>query len=64
MNEALVGFFDIIGFKNLVEENSHEKLLEIYQESIYSSMDMFEKIYQPVYDIITPKTEVTVYVQS
>lgn len=44
MNNKFVGFFDILGFKNLVAKNSHEKLCEIYQEVLIDSVDEIRRI--------------------
>lgn len=38
MKNRFVGFFDILGFKNLVEKNSHEKLVEIYKDVLIDTV--------------------------
>ncbi len=57
MQVSFVAFFDILGFKDLVEGNSHEELLEIYNESLYRSLEIHDNIYEQLYPIITPKEE-------
>ncbi|RYX99707.1 single-stranded-DNA-specific exonuclease RecJ, partial [bacterium] len=57
MKNSFVAFFDILGFKNLVEKNSHEDLLEIYQESLYESLDLTDKYSNPIYTAISPEQE-------
>jgi len=38
MENRFVGFFDILGFKNLVEKNSHEKLVKIYKDVLIDTV--------------------------
>jgi len=57
MKNAFVAFFDVLGFKNLVQKNNHEDLLEIYHESIYESLDMDDRISKPIISLITPIKE-------
>jgi len=44
MSKSLIGFFDILGFKELVERNSHKKLLKIYEEALYFNLNQIAKI--------------------
>jgi len=57
MKNSFVAFFDILGFKNLVEKNSHEELQEIYNECLYESLDMSEKYTSLILKMITPSEE-------
>ena len=57
MNVSFVGFFDILGFKDLVEANSHDSLMEIYNEAIYRSLTIHDRIYDNLYPFITPEDE-------
>jgi hypothetical protein len=57
MKNSFVAFFDILGFKNLVEKNSHEDLIEIYRESLYVSLDLTDKFTNPIYTAISPEEE-------
>lgn len=57
MKNSFVAFFDILGFKNLVEKNSHEDLIDIYKESLYESLDLTEKYTNPIYTAISPEQE-------
>lgn len=44
MENKFVAFFDILGFKNLVEKNSHEKLVEIYQEVLLDTVSEIKRL--------------------
>lgn len=44
MENKFVGFFDILGFKNLVEKNSHEKLVKIYQEVLLDTVSEIKRL--------------------
>lgn len=57
MNNSFVAFFDILGFKDLVEKNSHSDLVQLYTESLYETLDLTDAILPPIYKIITPETE-------
>ena len=57
MKNSFVAFFDILGFKNLVEKNSHEDLIELYNYALYETLNMSEKISSQIFDFITPGTE-------
>ena len=57
MKDSFVAFFDILGFKNLVDRNSHEDLIEIYEESLYENLNLTDKYFDPIYKIITPLNE-------
>ncbi|MBD3581556.1 hypothetical protein [Flavobacterium selenitireducens] len=57
MKNSFVAFFDILGFKNMVEKNSHEKLTEIYNNGLYESLDFAEKATNAVFKLITPQNE-------
>ena len=39
MKNSFVAFFDVLGFKNLVEKNSHEELMDIYDFGLYESIE-------------------------
>lgn len=54
---SFVAFFDILGFKNMVEKNSHEDLMEIYEEYLYENLNLTDKIFDPIYKVITPQSE-------
>ncbi len=57
MKNSFVAFFDILGFKNMVEKNSHEDLMEIYEEYLYENLNLTENLFDPIYQIITPESE-------
>lgn len=57
MNNSFVAFFDILGFKNLVEKNSHSDLMEIYQETLYDNLNLTDRMFEPIYNMITPEIE-------
>lgn len=57
MKDSFVAFFDILGFKNMVEKNSHEELMVIYNDSLYESLDFAEKATNMVFTMITPPDE-------
>jgi hypothetical protein len=57
MKNSFVAFFDILGFKNLVEKNNHEDLINIYRETLYTSLDLTEKYANPSYTGITLEQE-------
>lgn len=44
MENKFVAFFDILGFKNLVERNSHEKLVKIYQEVLLDTVSEIKRL--------------------
>jgi len=44
MENKFVGFFDILGIKNLVEKNSHEKLVKIYQEVLLDTVSEIKRL--------------------
>lgn len=52
MNKSFVAFFDILGFKDLVSNNSHEELLEIYDFALYDTLKSMIPILKTVYGII------------
>ena len=57
MENSFVAFFDILGFKNMVEKNSHEELMEAYEFGLYESLDTAEKMTNLVMGMITPPNE-------
>ncbi|SRX51959.1 hypothetical protein [Aequorivita sp. CIP111184] len=57
MTNSFIAFFDILGFKNLVEKNSHEDLKIIYEDMIYQSLELAEKYWNMIYPNITPNEE-------
>ena len=57
MKNSFVAFFDILGFKNMVEKNSHEDLMEIYEEYLYENLNLTDKFFDPIYKFITPEEE-------
>lgn len=57
MKYSFVAFFDILGFKNLVEKNKHEDLMELYNDSLYETLDLTDSIFSPIYNVITPEAE-------
>jgi len=57
MKNSFVAFFDILGFKNLVEKNSHKDLMDIYNETLYENLNLTDKIFNPIHKIFTPETE-------
>ena len=44
MRTKFVAFFDILGFKNLVEKNSHEKLIKIYNDALCETVSEIKRI--------------------
>ncbi len=57
MKNSFVAFFDILGFKDLVEKNEHENLLELYNDSLNVTLDLTDNIFSPIYNLITPEAE-------
>src|SRR5690606_29843378 len=57
MKNSFVAFFDILGFKNLVENNNHKDLIELYEDALYNTLDLTDKHYDPIYSSITPLSE-------
>lgn len=57
MKNSFVAFFDILGFKDLVEKNNHEDLMELYNDSLYVTLDLTDSIFTPIYNAITPDAE-------
>ncbi len=57
MKNSFVAFFDVLGFKNLVEKNSHEKLMDIYDSALYKSISEVEQMTNMVLGAITPLKE-------
>jgi len=57
MEKAFVGFFDVLGFKNLVEKNSHNELIEIYNLTFSEIFESYEQYFQPIFYQITPELE-------
>ena len=51
MNKSFVAFFDILGFKALVSNNSHEELLEIYDFALYDTLKSMIPILKTIYGI-------------
>lgn len=49
MNKSFVAFFDILGFKDLVSNNSHEELFEIYDFALYDTLKSMIPILKTVY---------------
>ena len=52
MEKTFVAFFDILGFKDLVSNNSHEDLLEIYDFALYDTLKTMVPILKSIYGII------------
>ncbi|SCZ01430.1 hypothetical protein [Flavobacterium caeni] len=52
MEQSYVAFFDILGFKDLVSNNSHENLVEIYNTVFYETLNMNEPIMKMIYKAI------------
>lgn len=52
MNKSFVAFFDILGFKDLVSNNSHDELLEIYDFALYDTLETMIPILKTIYGII------------
>jgi hypothetical protein len=50
MPKSFIGFFDILGFKELVERNSHERLLKIYEEALYFNINEIARIGLELHD--------------
>lgn len=59
MSNSFVAFFDILGFKNVVENNTHEDLLELYNDSLPFSLELLDKYFPFIYSTITPAAEQT-----
>jgi len=59
MKNYFVAFFDILGFKNLVEKNSHEELMDIYKVCLYENLNMNENISDSIFNRFTPAKEKT-----
>ena len=57
MKNTFVGFFDILGFKTLVEKNQHKDLIDIYNVALYETLDMTDDFYDKVYPLLTPESE-------
>lgn len=57
MKNSFVAFFDVLGFKNLVEKNSHEDLIDIYEFGLYKSLDISEEYTNLIFKYITPENE-------
>lgn len=57
MKNSFVAFFDILGFKNMVEKNSHEDLMEIYETGLYECLDNSEEATNLILGMITPPNE-------
>ena len=57
MKNSFVAFFDVLGFKNLVEKNSHEELMDIYDFGLYESINQAEKMTNLILKAITPANE-------
>jgi hypothetical protein len=57
MKNSFVAFFDVLGFKNLVEKNSHEELMDIYDFGLYESINQAEKMTNLILGAITPSKE-------
>lgn len=53
MNKSFVAFFDILGFKDLVSNNSHEELLEIYDFALYDTLKSMIPILKSIYGIFS-----------
>ena len=57
MKNSFVAFFDILGFKTLVEKNNHDNLMQIYSAALYETIDLTEEYYDMVYPVLTPDSE-------
>lgn len=57
MKNSFVAFFDVLGYKNLVEKNTHEELLDLYDFCLYKSLDLAENATNVVLGMITPPKE-------
>jgi hypothetical protein len=57
MSNSFVAFFDILGFKNIVDNNSHDDLLEIYNDSLPASLELMDKYFPIIYSHVTPSAE-------
>lgn len=57
MKNSFVAFFDVLGFKNMVEKNSHEYLMDIYDFGLYESLDQAENMTNTILRLITPENE-------
>lgn len=57
MKNSFVAFFDILGFKSLVEKNNHNDLMNIYKEALYETLDLTDEKYNLVYPSLTPESE-------
>ena len=57
MKNSFVSFFDILGFKNMVEKNSHQDLMEIYEIGLYESLETSENMTNMILGLITPPNE-------
>jgi hypothetical protein len=57
MKNSFVAFFDVLGFKNLVDKNSHEELMDIYDFGLYESIHQAEQVTNLVLGAITPADE-------
>ncbi|WP_293887852.1 MULTISPECIES: hypothetical protein [unclassified Sphingobacterium] len=44
LDTKFVAFFDILGFKNLVEKNSHEDLIKIYNDALCDTVNKIREI--------------------
>ena len=62
MKNSFVAFFDILGFENLVKKNKHEDLMELYNDSLYETLDLTDNIFSPIYNVITPEAEKYLFV--
>ena len=55
---AYIGFLDILGFSDLIEHNSHEHMVEIYEtilENVFQEVPRMigpsiQKIFDPIFD--------------
>ena len=54
MKNSFVAFFDILGFKNLVEKNSHEDLMEMYEFSINKAIGLAEDVSNSIFKVLIP----------
>lgn len=52
MTKSFVAFFDILGFKDLVSNNSHEELLEIYDFALYDTLHSMLPSLRMIYGIV------------
>jgi hypothetical protein len=48
-DNKFVAFFDVLGFKNLVEKNSHETLMKIYEGALCDTVSQISRMGISIY---------------